>query len=106
MNAQRQRQPFCVRLAIVSAATGIVGWLTWSFGSSFVEPGTHARLHDLLPAIGSSIMSVCSSMFMLVAVVTVIDCVRNETFNRKHAIVLVVAACITLAAGVDGAYPR
>lgn len=106
MSTQRRRQPLYIRFAIVSAATGIVGWLTWLFGSSFIDPSTHAGLHDLMPAIGSSIMSVCSLMFMLVAVVTVVDCVRTGTFNWMHAIVLLVAGCITIVAGVDGAYPR
>ena len=106
MNTQRQRLPLYVRLAIVSVAAGIVGWLVWISGASFVDPTTQARLHDLMPAIGSSIMSVCSLMFMLVAVLAVIDCARTGTFSWMHGIVLLVAGCVTLAAGIDGAYPR
>ena len=102
----RRRQPLYIRLAIVSGVTGIAGWLTWIFGASFVDLNTHARLHDLMPAIGSSIMSVCSVMFLLVAVFTVVHCARTGTFNWIHAIVLFVALCVTVAAGVDGAYPR
>ncbi|WP_182870504.1 hypothetical protein [Stieleria mannarensis] len=103
---ERRQYPLYIRLALVSAATGVAGWLIRFFGSSFVDPSTNAKLYDLMPAVGSSIMSACSLMFLIVAAATVIDCARTKTFTWTHAIILALAGCVTVAAGIDGAYPR
>ncbi len=44
-------------------------------------------------------------MFLLVGALTVIDCIRTKSFDWTHAIVLLITCCVTVVAGVDGAYP-
>lgn len=102
MNIKHPRYPLYVRLAIVSAVTGMAGWITYLASASFADP----RLSELVSTIGSSMLSVCSLMFLVVGVLTVFNSLQTKSFRLTHGIVLFITCCVTLAAGVDGAYPR
>lgn len=103
---QPQQWPLYLRSATVAAAAGVTGWLTWHFGAFFVQLDTNPELNDAMPAIGSALMSVSSLIFMLAAVLAVADSIRNGALTLAHAIVMGIAFFSTVAAGVDGAYPR
>jgi hypothetical protein len=63
-------------------------------------------LRDTVPMVGSAMMSICSLMFMLSAIFAIAHSARRRTFTWTHGIVIVIAGLVTLAAGIDGAYPR
>ena len=106
MTGKRPHIPLYLRATAVASTVGVVGLIVRGLGQAFVDIESNPQLHDSMPAIGNSILQVASLVFMATFVATLIDSIRTRRFLRSHLIVLVIAAAITLVAGIDGAYPR
>ncbi|WP_145418102.1 hypothetical protein [Planctomycetes bacterium K23_9] len=106
MNSQLQRWPLFLRCAFLASATGVVGAVVWAFGGPLVRSPGNAELRDTMPMIGSTLMSVCAMMFLFAAVFAVANAARERKITWSHGLVILVAGAVTIAAGIDGAYPR
>ncbi len=95
MMTEPLKQPFCIRLAWITATAWILGLLSGSTGAWFTDP----KLKDLMPAIGTSVTTVCSLLFLLIGVLIIADCIRTKTFDGRYLLAVTIAVIITLVAG-------
>ena len=98
--------PLYLRTAIAATVAGVAGLLVWAFSAQFIGSSSNARLRDTMPMVGSAMMSVCSLMFMISAVLAIVHAARGRKFSWTHGHFVAIAGCVTFAAGIAGAYPR
>ena len=79
--------PLYLRTAIAATVAGVAGLLVWAFSAQFIGSSSNARLRDTMPMVGSAMMSVCSLMFMISAVLAIVHAARGRKFSWTHGLV-------------------
>jgi hypothetical protein len=91
MDAKQHQWDWSLRVAVIAAATALLGLILWSIGPEIAAGSGYSEFRDDISAIGSALMSVASLCCILVVVLVCVAAFRRRRLRPLDGVLLVAA---------------